>query len=391
MKKSKSPLLILLISLIIIGFVFISIASLTEGNSTIGDKYYFIKKQSIWLILGFVCFFISSKIKIEFIKKTSFFIYGISIIGLILVLIPGFGNEALGAKRWLDLGFTSIQPSEILKLTSIIYFSYLFSKDEKKNIKTLVFYLAVPFILIIIEPNLSMALLISIIVCSIYYLSGGDIVPLFFISLFVLVISIPLIFLSPYRSARFKTFISPEQNQEGSSYHSNQIVLALASGGMFGKGFANSDQKYKFLPKISTDSILAVIGEEMGFIGLFVILLIYVSLINYLFKLSKILIDPFQSLLVSAIACWIAYQSLINIAAIVAAIPLTGVPLPFISYGGSSLLTLLIAMGLVRNIEKNNQSLLYSDIDNENKNQKNNRHRHPLNSSSRVNSPTTRR
>ncbi len=391
MKKLKSPLLIFLISLIVIGFVFISIASLTEGNSTIGDKYYFIKKQSIWLVLGFISFFISSKIKIDFIKKISFLLYSASIVGLILVLIPGFGNEALGAKRWLNLGFTSIQPSEILKLTSIIYFSYLFSKEDKKNIKTLVIYLAIPFILIIIEPNLSMALLISVIVCSIYYLSGGNIIPLFFISLFVLIISIPLIFLSPYRSARFKTFISPEQNQEGSSYHSNQIVLALASGGMFGKGFANSDQKYKFLPKISTDSILAVIGEEMGFVGLFVILLIYISLINYLFKLSKNLIDPFQSLLTSATACWIAYQSLINIAAIVAAIPLTGVPLPFISYGGSSLLTLLTAMGLIRNIEKNNQNLIYSDSNNENKNSKNNHHRHPSDSSLGTNSSITRR
>ena len=142
---------------------------------------------------------------------------------------------------------------------------------------------------------------------------------------------------------------------------------------------------------VEVGTVVAVIGEEMGFIGLFVILLIYVSLINYLFKLSKILTDPFQSLLVSAVACWIAYQSLINIAAIVAAIPLTGVPLPFISYGGSSLLTLLTAMGLIKNIEKNNQTLLYSDSDNENKNQKNNHHRHSLNSRSGTNSPVTRR
>lgn len=360
MTKTKSPLLFLVFSLIFIGIIFISISSLSEANSTIGDKFFFIKKQVFWLMLGLACFYVTSKIKLETIKKLSFIFYAVSILGLILVLIPGFGNQALGATRWLNLGFTSIQPSEILKLSSIIYFSFLFAKEEKRHLKNLIFYLGIPFVLIIVEPNLSTAILVSAIVSSIYYLSGGDILPLFGIFILILTISIPLIFLSPYRSARLKTFLEPQQNQETSSYHSNQIILALSSGGLFGKGFANSDQKYKFLPKISTDSILAVIGEEVGFVGLFAVLLIYLALINYLLKFSQTITDPFQSLMVASTACWIAYQSLINIAAIAALIPLTGVPLPFISYGGSSLLTLFIAVGLVRNVEKNQKMLLYS-------------------------------
>ena len=388
MKKTKSPLLFLVFSLIFIGLIFISISSLSEANSTIGDKFFFIKKQVFWIALGIVCFYITSKIKIETIKKFSFIFYLVSILGLILVLIPGFGNEALGARRWLNLGFTSIQPSEILKLSSIIYFSYLFSKVEKRHIKNLIFYLGIPFILIIIEPNLSTAILVSAIVGSIYYLSGGDVLPLFGIVSLILVLSIPLIFLSPYRSARLKTFLEPQQNQETSSYHSNQIILTLSSGGLFGKGFANSDQKYKFLPKISTDSILAVIGEEVGFIGLFAVLLIYLSLINYLLKFSKTIDNPFQSLLVSGTACWIAYQSLINISAIAALIPLTGVPLPFISYGGSSLLTLFVAIGLVRNVEKNQKMLLYSKSDNSQNKKDDNHHRDSSHSSPRTHSTT---
>ncbi|MFA6368838.1 MAG: FtsW/RodA/SpoVE family cell cycle protein, partial [Candidatus Shapirobacteria bacterium] len=306
MKKTKSPLLFLVFSLIFVGLIFISISSLGEANSTIGDKFFFIKKQLFWLVLGTISFYVTSKIKIDTIKKYSFVLYLVSILALVLVLIPGLGNEALGARRWLNLGFTSIQPSEILKLTSVIYFSYLFSKEEKRHIKNLIFYLGIPFILIIVEPNLSTAILVSAIVGSIYYLSGGDVLPLFGIVSVILLLSIPLIFLSPYRSARFKTFLEPQQNQEGSSYHSNQILLTLSSGGLFGKGFANSDQKYKFLPKISTDSILAVIGEEVGFIGLFAVLLIYLSLINYLLKFSQTIENPFQSLLVSGTACWIA-------------------------------------------------------------------------------------
>jgi len=386
MKETKSPLLFLIFSLVFIGLIFISISSLGEASSTIGDKFFYIKKQGFWLILGLISFYTTSKIDIKIIKKYSFILYAASILGLILVLIPAFGNEALGARRWLNLGFTSIQPSEILKLTSIIYFSFLFSKKENLNIKNLVFYLGLPFILIIIEPNLSTAILISAIVSSIYYLSGGDIVPLFSIFSLILVISIPLIFLSPYRSARLKTFIEPQQNQETSSYHSNQIILTLSSGGFFGKGFANSDQKYKFLPKISTDSILAVIGEEIGFIGIFAVLLVYLSLINYLLKFSQTIADPFQSLIVSGTACWIAYQSLINISAITALIPLTGVPLPFISYGGSSLITLFIAIGLVRNIEKNQKILLYSKSEHSKKDDHN--HRNTLDTSTRIDPST---
>ncbi|MDD4785022.1 MAG: putative peptidoglycan glycosyltransferase FtsW [Candidatus Shapirobacteria bacterium] len=390
MKKTKSPLLFLVFSLIFVGLIFISISSLGEANSTIGDKFFFIKKQLFWLILGTISFYVTSKIKIDTIKKYSFVLYLVSILALVLVLIPGLGNEALGARRWLNLGFTSIQPSEILKLTSVIYFSYLFSKEEKRHIKNLIFYLGIPFILIIVEPNLSTAILVSAIVGSIYYLSGGDVLPLFGIVSVILLLSIPLIFLSPYRSARFKTFLEPQQNQEGSSYHSNQILLTLSSGGLFGKGFANSDQKYKFLPKISTDSILAVIGEEVGFIGLFAVLLIYLSLINYLLKFSQTIENPFQSLLVSGTACWIAYQSLINISAIAALIPLTGVPLPFISYGGSSLLTLFIAIGLVRNVEKNQKMLLYSKGDHSQNKKDDHHHRDPSHPSPRTN-PSTKK
>lgn len=391
MKKTKSPLLFLVFSLVFIGIIFISISSLSEASSTIGDKFFFIKKQAFWIILGLISFYITSKIKIETIKKFSFVFYAMSILGLILVLIPGLGNQALGARRWLDIGFTSIQPSEILKLSSVIYFSYLFSKEEKRHIKNLIIYLGVPFLLIIIEPNLSTAILVSAIVSSVYYLSGGDILPLFGIVSIILVLSIPLIFLSPYRSARLKTFLEPQQNQNTSSYHSNQIILTLSSGGLFGKGFANSDQKYKFLPKISTDSILAVIGEEVGFIGLFSVLLIYLSLINYLLKFSQTIEDPFQSLLVSATACWIAYQSLINISAIAALIPLTGVPLPFVSYGGSSLLTLFIAIGLVRNVEKNQKILLYSRSEHDSNKKNDHHHRDPSHTGHRTHSAIEKR
>lgn len=358
-KKNKSPLLSLTAILITIGLAFISISSLAEANSAFNDKFFFIKKQTMWLCLGLIIFYITSNIKLETIKKVSSVLYIGSLLCLLLVFIPQLGSQSLGARRWINLGILSIQPTEILKFTSIIYFSFLFSRSRQKNIKTLIIHLSLPFALIMAQPNLSTTILVSAIVISIYYLAGGKILPLLALCLILSLISILLVFISPYRSQRLKTLLSPQQNQN-ESYHYHQIIYALASGGWTGKGFGSSDQKYRFIPKISTDSILAVIGEETGFFGLLLIFYLYVSLINYIFRLSSSLQNQFHSLVCAGIGCWVAYQSLINVGAIVAIIPLTGVPLPFISYGGSSLVSLLAAIGIVHNIEKQANSLLYS-------------------------------
>lgn len=388
MTKSKSPLFKLIFILIFIGLTFISISSLTEANNTIGDKYFYLKKQIFWVLISLISYYITSKINLNLVKKFAFLLYTFSIICLVLVLIPGLSNEALGASRWLNLGPLSFQPSELLKFTSVIYFASLFSVESKRNFTNLIIYLVVPFILIILEPNLSTAILVSAIVISMFYLSGGKIMPLFLLCIALIFLSLGLIYSSPYRRARLNTLLNPTEASQSTSYHSNQIILSLSSGGIFGKGFANSDQKYRFLPKISTDSILAIIGEETGFVGVCLILIIYMVLITYLIKLaSSIENDNFLALIVSGTTCWITYQSLINISAIANIIPLTGVPLPFISYGGSSLLTLMTAIGLVRNIEKKHPILIYSSDDPSNK--KNHYHRNPSNSRHRTN-PTTK-
>jgi cell division protein FtsW len=381
----KSPLLTLILILISISVIFISISSLSEAVSTIGDKYFFIKRQFLWIAFSSLAFFIFSKIDIKTIKEKSFLFYLFSLFLLILVLIPGLGNQALGARRWLNLGFISIQPSELFKFASIIFFSYLFAEEKNKNLKKLLTYLIPPLILIIVEPNLSTAILTSLIVISIYYLSGSKLTDLIGLSTFSILIFFILIIVSPYRSARLQTLIKPQEDISKTSYHSYQVTLAISSGGIWGKGFANSDQKYKFLPKISTDSILAVIGEETGLIGISLIVLVYVYLIAYLFKISLKIPNNFESLIISGTACWIAYQTIINMSAIVSLIPLTGVPLPFISYGGSSLITLASIMGIIKNIENKNKNIIF-DQQNENNN-----HRHSSHSRSRAHQTTTKR
>lgn len=367
-----SPILLYSSILSFIGLLFISSSSLFEAEKTIGDPYFYLKKQLIWLGLGFICMFITSKIKIDTIVNNSFRIYLFSIIFLLLVLIPGIGIKILGARRQISLGFFNFQPSEFFKFASVIFFSYLFSLTEKRNLKNLAIYLGLPLILIIIEPNLSTTVMIAAIVISIYYLSGAEITSLFSAGFIVTILSLLLIVISPYRLARVKTLLNQQENQN-LSYHSEQMILSLASGGLSGKGFANSDHKYKFLPKISTDSILAIVGEETGFIGLTLITYLFLLLISRLIRISQVATDLYEKLFLGGVASWIAYQGLINFAAIVALIPLTGIPFPFIAYGGSSLITLFSALGVAINIENKYSKLLYSNND---RNEENNHHRY---------------
>jgi len=235
-----------------------------------------------------------------------------------------------------------------------------------------------PLILIILEPNLSTTVLIAAIVISIYYLSGAEITSLFSAGFVIVLLSLLLTVISPYRLNRVKTLLNQQENQN-LNYHSEQLILSLASGSWSGKGLANSDHKYKFLPKISTDSVLAIIGEETGFVGLGLMTYLFLLLISRLIHLSQITPDLYEKLLLGGIACWISYQGLINFAAIVALIPLTGIPFPFIAYGGSSLITLFSALGLAVNIESRRHKLLYSSHD---ASKKNPYHRHPSHSRS---------
>ncbi|MBU1130139.1 putative lipid II flippase FtsW [Patescibacteria group bacterium] len=331
--------------LIIIGFIFISLSS----------EFFLLKKQSLSTIIGTFAFIIASKINLQLLKKYSLYLFILSGFTLFLVLIPGFSQTTLGAKRWLQLGFFSFQPTETFKIISIIYFSTLFSKEKTRTIQSLLFSLLIPLVLILAEPNMSTAVLILSICLSIYYLSGANTIQFFLLCLIGIIASIGIVFLSPYRNARLNTFLNPQNDPTGISYHSKQNILTLASGGLFGKGIGNSKQKYSFLPQLSTDSIFAIIGEELGFFGSTAILLLYFLLINSILAVSKNSKNQYHQLLCIGIACWIAYQSIINISATSAIIPLTGIPLPFVSYGGSSLICLLFSIGLVYNIYKINK------------------------------------
>jgi cell division protein FtsW len=341
-----SPLIWLPISITIIGLFFISLASPSEAKS-FGSPTYFLERQFIWAIVAFLLYFIATKIPVNLLFRHSIWLYLISIVGLIIVLIPQLGHQALGASRWFRFGQIGIQPTEIFKLTGIIVFSQIFSQAKYQSLKYLLYFLCPPLLLILLEPNFSAVVLICAITISIYYLSGASLNDLVILSLIGLASGCILVVTSPYRLARFNSLTSPDSQK---SYHSQQLIISLSAGGWFGKGLTNSNQKFQFLPKISTDSIMAVIAEETGIVGIVAIFYLYLTLIGHLFKLSKKVIAPY-SLFVAGIACWLAFQALVNAAAVSSLVPLTGVPLPLISYGGSSLVSLIVAFGLAKNIE----------------------------------------
>lgn len=348
-----SPNWIFIISIVLLtlfGLVAIFEASVVESYQQFGDKFHFLKLQLMWALLGFTAFSIASLIPYSIYKKLAQPIFIIAILLLLAVLIPGIGFEAQGARRWINLGFTVLQPSEITKLAVIIYLSSWLSKHQR--FEPFMFITAVVIGLIMLQPDLGTAVIIGSIAFILYFVSGGNIKKILISGLIAAVIGGILIISSPYRLDRLKTFLDPSTDPLGTSYHIRQVLIALGSGGVFGQGIGKSRQKYQYLPEASTDSIFAIIAEETGFIGGLLVIIALYQLINQGFKIAKNSTDPFAQLLTMGIMSWIGLQMLMNLSAMVALIPLTGVPLPLISYGGSSLITILLALGIVSNISR---------------------------------------
>lgn len=340
--------LVILISLF--GILMVFEASSINALQYFGDKYYYVRQQFIWLIVGFIFLCIFSKINYRIFQKFAplFFIVNTGL--LLMVLIPGIGTKIMGARRWLNLGFIGIQPAELAKLTQTIFLASIFSK--KPRFLPFILIVGILVALIMLEPDLGTAVILTVSGFFIYFVSGASISSLLGFVFAGISGGLLLILGSPYRRDRLLTFLNSESDPLGASYHIRQILLALGSGGLFGVGIGASKQKYAYLPEATTDSIFAVIAEELGFLGSIVIIGILLLIIIRGFKIAQNAPDKFGQLLAVGIVSWIGVQAVVNLAAMVALVPLTGVPLPFISYGGSSLVINLIGIGILLNISK---------------------------------------
>lgn len=352
MKKIDFFLLGAVLFLTIFGLFMIYDASSFVAFRDFSDKYHYVKDQIFWIFLGIISLSFFSYFDYRKLYNLAIPLLLISIGLLCLVFVPGIGVKLLGARRWIDLHFTLLQPSEFVKLALAIYLSAWFSSKEKGRLWAFLLLLSLLLILIILEPDMGTAVIILFEAVTLYFLSGARI--LYFVLMAPVIGVLGFIFtkLEPYRAARLATFLNSNQDISSSSYHVRQILIALGSGGLTGVGLGNSLQKYAYLPENTTDSIFAIIAEELGFLGAFFIILIFLIIIWRGFLIATNARDLFGKLLAGGITTFLAGQILINLAAQTALLPLTGIPLPFISYGGSALIINLSAIGILLNIAK---------------------------------------
>lgn len=352
MKRIDILLLLSVVFLTLFGLFMIYDASSFVAFRDFGDKYHYIKDQSLWIILGLASLGLFSFFDYHKLFNLALPIIVVGILLLILVFVPGLGVTLLGARRWVDFHLFVLQPSEFVKLGLAIYLAAWFSNKEKGRFTAFLMLLALIVLLITLEPDMGTAAIVLAEAVVVYFLSGARLLYFGLLAPIVAILGFILIKLEPYRVARLTTFLNPNQSLSTSSYHVRQILIALGSGGLTGVGFGNSLQKYAYLPENTTDSIFAIIAEELGFLGATVIILLFVIIIWRGFYIAIHAKDNFGKLLAGGITTFLAMQVFINLAAQTALLPLTGIPLPFISYGGSALIINLAAIGILCNISR---------------------------------------
>lgn len=349
-KKPDWTILAFVFGLVVFGLIMIGDISLIEAEVSFGDKFHFLKRQFLWALIGTGFFFIFSRINYRFWQKFSKLIFIFSLIALSLVFVPQLGVTAYGARRWLDLGFINFQPVELIKISSIIYFADLLSREEKRPLWQQLFILAIPVFLILLEPNFGSVVLLVTLVGLLWFFGGLNLIKIIPLAIIGLAVGSFLIFNSPYRKQRILGLLNPFQDPQGATYHAYQLALTLGSGGWFGKGMGESRQKYQYLPEATTDSIIALVAEEFGFLGITIFLAFFAFLIIRSFQIANLAPDLFGQLLGAGISGLIAVQGIINLGAMAIFFPLTGIPFPFVSYGGSSLISLMAAAGILLNV-----------------------------------------
>jgi len=349
-KRADKTLLILVFLLTGLGLIVVADASAPIALHSFSDKYYFVKQQAVWGLIGITGLFLISKIKYTFWEKIANPLFLGTVILLVLVLIPGFSSKLLGARRWLTFGPISFQPSEFIKLSLAVYLSKVASYD-KKLLSYLIPLIAVST-LIMLQPDLGTTIVILALGLVQLFVSGVNPFYLGGLTAIAGIIGYILIISSPYRKARLITFLEQTTDPLGKGYHIRQILYALGAGGFFGVGLGQSRQKYLFLPEAATDSIFAIIAEEAGFLGATFIIILFAIFIYRGIVIAKSAPDKFSKILAVGMTTWIGGQAFLNIAAMVSLVPLTGIPLPFFSYGGSSLTTVLFACGILLNISR---------------------------------------
>lgn len=358
-QKSDRIFLACVFGLMIFGFVALTSASAPVGYEKFQDNYYFIKSQLLnGFLPGMILFFIIAKLNFGIFKKMSWPFYLFSLFLLTLVFVPGIGRVLNGSRSWIFFGSLHFQPAELAKLSIILIMAALLSQrdrdlsDWKRGLAPVLAVVAPAVLLILAQPDTGTLSIMVVIIFAMLYLGRIPKAYLAILGLVAIIAFVGLVIVAPYRVQRLTTFLHPELDPKGVGYQINQAFLAVGSGGFWGLGLGHSRQKFQYLPEVNADSIFAIIAEELGFLISTGIILLIVAIGWRGLKIAKRAPDEFGYLVVSGIMVWFTWQSFLNIGAMVGALPLTGVPLPFISHGGSALMTALAAVGVVASISR---------------------------------------
>jgi len=345
--------------MIVFGLVVLSSAGIVDAQKKFGSSYYYFFHQLVYGITpGILIAYILSKVDYNLWRKLSLPILLVALALMALIFVPSFGYGTKGAIRWLNIGGLVFQPAELLKLSLVVYFAAWFGGRHNRVKHWL--YGATPFFILLgfvtllmaLQPDIGTLIIIILIALGMYFVAGANLKHLVTILAIGVIVLAILIKTEPYRFDRIKSFIDPNTDTRGISYQVNQAKIAIGSGGIFGVGLGHSTQKFGFLPEPVGDSIFAIMSEELGLVGSVATLILFVLLCLTLTQIMLAAHDPFARLFVGGINIWIMSQAFLNISAISGLAPLTGIPLPFISYGSTALIALLAGLGIVFNIAK---------------------------------------
>ncbi|WP_345496928.1 putative lipid II flippase FtsW [Nocardia callitridis] len=341
--------------LTVLGLVMVLSASSVEAYADGGSAYSLFIQQAMFASIGAVLFYLALRIPLRRLRQWSFPLFAASMLGLVLVLIPGIGSQVQGARRWIDLGPFSIQPSEVVKVTLVVWGAHLLAsrRSGHANLKDLMVPLVpaglLACLLVVLEPNLSTTIALGIVLVALLWF-GGLPVRLFVTILVSGAVAAGVLALSAgYRSDRMRAFFNPGDDPQGIGYQARQALFSLADGGIWGRGLGQSRAKWSYLPNSHNDFIFAIIGEELGFLGCALVLALFALFVYTGLRIASRSVDPFLRLLTATATTWITAQALINIGYVVGLLPVTGLQLPLVSAGGSSLAITLFMFGIIAN------------------------------------------
>lgn len=348
---------LLVCGLAIFGCIMVYSASSYIANYRYSNPYFYLTKQIVGAVLGIAAMFVCTFVNYQKLKKLKWWVVIISAVLLALVFIPGIGVENYGAKRWLNLGFFTIQPSEFAKFALVLFSAAYLSDNYEKigKFKTLLPVLGVGLgfcLLVILEPNMSITMCIGFIMLFMLFVGGTKMKHFVWLGIPAACAVPALIIVEPYRVQRFMAFLNPWASPQAEGFQLIQSLYSLGSGGLFGVGLGNSRQKYMFLPFSESDFIFSIIGEELGLFGTILTLIVFAVLIYLLISVARNAKDRFGALLVLGVASVIAIQVILNVCVVSGLIPPTGLPLPFISAGSTSLIVFMAAVGLCLNVAR---------------------------------------